>query len=112
MKEMKHLVFFLLLSAWMTSLKSQGIVVSDELKTNTSVMDAKGKQGWQFSQVIKYGGFRTSKIKRSWPSGFDIDFIERFRSAREKLGFTQYSPDSLSCTIIAVGRFSSDEPIF
>jgi hypothetical protein len=111
-RHMKSLIAALMIFAGITSARSQGIVVSEELKSNSTVLDAKGRQGWQFNQVITFGGFHTSKIKRSWPAGIDISFIERFRAAKEKLSFTQYSPDSLICTIVAVSRFLSDETDF
>jgi hypothetical protein len=91
---------------------SQGIVVSDELKSNCVIMDVKGKQGWQFNQVIRYGDFYTSKAKRGWPTGFDLGFVNRFRLTKEKISYTQYSPDSLSCSVLAVSKFLNFETEF
>lgn len=109
---MKELVVVLMIFVSAIASKAQGLIVSEELRSNSTILDVKGKQGWQFNQVISFGGFHTSKIKRSWSAGIDMDFFERFRAAREKLSFTQYTPDSLSCTIIAVSRFFSDETEF
>jgi len=109
---MKKLLLLLLVVAGVATARPQGIVVSDDLKANATIFEVKGKQGWQFNQVIKFGGFYTSKIKRSWPGGIDVGFVNRFRSAKEKLSFTQYTPDSLNSTVIAVSKFMSFETDF
>lgn len=46
------------------SCKTPNIVVSNSLKTDTSIYEVHGRQGWQFNQVIKYGNFKTSKVQR------------------------------------------------
>lgn len=108
---MKTILFSLLLLLPF-AMRSQNIVISDELKNDCKVMDVKGKQGWQFNQVIRYGGFYTSKSKRGWPSGFDFGFVNRFRMAKEKISFVQYTPDSLNGSVIAVSKFTNFETEF
>ncbi len=111
MKIMKRyvLVFMILVPLF---LRSQNIVISDELKSNCDIMDVKGKQGWQFNQVIRYGGFSTSKSKRGWPAGYDFGFVNRFRMAKEKISFTQFTPDSLNGSVVAVSKFLNYETEF
>jgi len=85
------------------------IVISDDLKANCTAMPAKGRQGFQFGQVIRFGGYVTSKVIRSWPDGFTIDLVVSFDKAKEKLSFKQYTPDSLECSVLAIGRFNSTD---
>lgn len=94
--------------ALLTGCKTPSIIVSDNLKSNTSIMEVKGKQGWQFNQVIKYGDYSTSKIKRSWDLGFNFEFIARFQEATEKLSFVQSTP-KLKANVFVVGKFKNTE---
>ena len=90
--------------------KTPNLILSDDLKTDTSVMEAKGRQGWQFNQVIKFDKYTTSKIKRGWTKGYQIQFILRFEKAEQKLSFTQYTPDSLEkAEVLAIGKFQNTE---
>ncbi len=72
-------------------------------------MKARGRQGWQFNQVIRFGEFCTSRARRGWTKGYDIGFTLRFRKASEKLSFTQQTPDGLDADVLAVSRFKSTE---
>ncbi len=92
----------------LTSCTTPNIVVSENLKTNTSVMDAKGTQGLQFNQVITFGDYNTSKVKRGWILGYDISFVTRFKGAKEKLNFIQFTPEKRAY-VLAVGKFKSTE---
>ncbi|UTW67251.1 hypothetical protein KFE94_03805 [bacterium SCSIO 12643] len=92
----------------LTSCTTPNIVVSENLKTNTSVMDAKGRQGLQFNQVITFGDYNTSKVKRGWTLGYDISFVTRFKGAKEKLNFIQFTPEKRAY-VLAVGKFKSTE---
>jgi hypothetical protein len=89
--------------------KTPNILVSTDLKSNTSVFDVKGRQGWQFNQVITYGDYSTSKIKRSWTTKIEIPFVVKFQNANEKLSFTQFTPDKLQADVFAVGKFQNNE---
>ena len=89
--------------------KTPNILVSPELKSNTSVFDVKGRQGWQFNQVITYGDYSTSKIKRGWTSKLEIPFVIKFKSANEKLSFTQFTPDKEQADVYAIGKFENNE---
>ena len=105
----KPITVIILFIIGLTSCKTPAIVVSDELKSNAAPMDVKGRQGFQFNQVITYGDFSTSKIKRGWTNSADIRFITHFSRAEEKLNFTQNAPDNRHAEVFAVGKFKSNE---
>lgn len=87
------------------------IAVSNDLKTNSSVLDAKGRGGFQFNQVIKFGDYATSKVKRGWTKGstININFVARFQKAEQKLSFTQNTPDNKSAEVLAISEFKNNE---
>lgn len=87
---------------------AQKLILSPDLDSAVG-MKARGRQGWQFSQVIRFGEFSTSKARRGWTKGYNIGFTLRFRQASEKLSFTQKTPDGLEADVLAVGRFKSTE---
>jgi len=95
------------------SCKSPNLIFSGNLQDNTTVMNAKGRQGWQFNQVISFGDYTTSKIKRGWTKGGTWDFVLKFQKAEQKLSFTQNTPFGKSAEVLAVGRFKNAElPLF
>jgi hypothetical protein len=105
----RKLLFVLLLIAGAAGQGfAQQLILSPEVQLNTE-MRVKGRQGWQFNQVIRFGDYATSKVKRGWTQGYDIGFTLRFRSAREKLSFTQHTPDGRSAEVLAVSRFKNTE---
>lgn len=93
----------------LTSCKTPNIAVSEDLKSNTTIMDAKGRHGWQYNQVIRFGDYSTSKIKRGWTKSYNIEFVARFQGAEQKLSFLQRTPDALEAEVLAVGKFKSNE---
>ncbi|MCX8492136.1 MAG: hypothetical protein ORN54_13825 [Cyclobacteriaceae bacterium] len=102
-------IIFLLFNAC----KTPGLIFSGNLKDNTTVMEAKGRQGWQFNQVITFGDYSTSKIKRGWTKGGTWNFVVKFQKAEQKLSFTQNTPSGKSAEILAIGRFKNTElPLF
>lgn len=105
---MKKLAIFSLLIL-LVGCKSPNLLISPELKSNTSVYDVKGRQGWQFNQIIRYGGYFTSKVKRGWTNIVEIPFVVKFKTASEKFCFTQFTQDSLQADIYAVGKFEKNE---
>ena len=54
--------------------KSPDLVMSPDLKQSAEAFDVKGKQGWQINQVISFGGFHSSKIKKGWVSHLNLEF--------------------------------------
>lgn len=105
---MKKLIFFSLLSLFV-GCKSPNLLLSPDLKTNTSVFDVKGVQGFQFKQVITYGDYFTSKVKRSWTVRTEIPFIIKFEKAHEKLSFVQTTADKKQADVFAVSKFKNNE---
>ena len=105
----KSLSLFLLALVFLASCKTPNIVVSESLKTNTNVYDASGRQGFQFNQVVRFGDYYTSKIKRGWTKSRDITFVMRFQKAQQKLSFMQFAPDSSSAEVLAVSKFKNNE---
>ncbi len=97
--------FILCLSACTTP----QLLLSNDLKTNTNVMTAKGRQGWQFNQVIRYGDYISSKVKRGWTRSSDIKFVLRFQKAENRLSFMQMTPDNKRAEVLAVGKFKNTE---
>lgn len=72
-------------------------------------MPVKGRNGWQIGQVIAYGDYTTDKVRRGWTKGYDIPFIVRFQSAKEKLSFTQFGPDKTQAEVACISKFKSTE---
>lgn len=87
---------------------AQKLVLSPELQRNTE-MHVKGRQGWQFNQVIRFGNFSTSKVKRGWTTSYDVGFTLRFQKAQEKLSFTQLTPEGRQAEVLVVSRFQNTE---
>lgn len=100
----------LLCAATFCSCQTPSVILSKDLHENTAVMTVKGRQGWQINQIIRFGNYTTSKVKRGWTSGYDISaFVLRFQKAREKLSFTQTAPDGSQAEVLAVGKFQNTE---
>lgn len=83
------------------------IAVSPEL--NASAMPVKGRNGLQIGQVIRYGAYTTDKVRRGWTKGYDIPFVVRFQSAKEKMSFTQFGSDGTRAEVACVSKFKSTE---
>jgi hypothetical protein len=97
-----------ILFSFVTDLSAQRLVLAPELDSAVE-MKARGRQGWQINQVIRFGDYSTSKVRRGWTKGYDIDFTVRFRNASQKLSFTQKTPDGSEAEVLAVSRFRSTE---
>lgn len=102
-------IIFALIALVTISCKSPNLVLSPNLSNETSVYEVKGRQGWQFNQVITYGDYTTSKVKRGWTSTYNVPFIVNFQGAKEKLSFTQYTPQGKSAEVFCVSKFKSSE---
>lgn len=83
------------------------VVLSPDLRAQP--MSVKGRQGWLFHQVIRFGDYTTGKVRRGWTRSYDIPFFVRFQGASEKLSFTQFGPEGLSASVSCAGRFRSRE---
>lgn len=97
------------LAVVLSGCSTPNMLVSNDLRSNTTVMDAKGRQARQFNQVITYGDYATSRIRRGWIRSSEINFILRFQNAEQKLSFTQFSPDNRQAEVLAVSKFKNHE---
>lgn len=106
---MKKIIKIFIVTFLISACKTPSIIVSENLKSNTTVMEAKGRLlGWQLNQVITYGNYTSSKIKKGWTSSYDYEFILRFKGAKQKLNFTQFTPVN-KAEVFVVGKFKSTE---
>lgn len=89
------------------------IMLSEDLNSETTSMEVKGKQGRNWNQVIRYGDFETSKVRRGWTTETDVgsNFTLRFRDAKNKLRFTQRGPAG-EARVYAVGNLKSADATF
>lgn len=91
------------------SCRTAEMAVNSNLKNDSEVYNVKGKQGTQIGQVISFGDYKTSKVKRGWTSAYSIPFIVTFQGAREKLSFTQFRGDGASAEVSVVSRFKETD---
>ncbi|WP_272150649.1 hypothetical protein [Tenacibaculum aiptasiae] len=103
-----NIVVSLFLIGSFFSCSTPNIVVSSSLKNNTSIYEVTGRQGWQFNQIISFGNFKTSKIKRGWNLGYNIPFKIHFKGAKEKLSFIQNTTKE-KAQVNCIGKFKSTE---
>lgn len=109
MNHLKVILIAFVGSLLVSSCKTPNIAVSNQLKENTDVYEVKGRQGWQFNQVIRFGEYNTSKIKRGWSLGYDFPFAIRFQGAKEKLSYQQNTPFGKSADVFCIGKFKNTE---
>lgn len=76
---------------------------------NAPAMSVKGRNGFRIGQVIRYGEFRTDKVRRGWTKSYDVPFVVRFRGAKEKLSFTQFGSDGQQAEVACISKFKSTE---
>ncbi len=100
-------ISILLLLAGFIACKPVELALDPMLKAEP--LPVKGRQGLQIGQVIRYGEFKTDKVRRGWTGSYDVPFVLRFRGAKEKLSYTQYGTDGLQAEVACVSRFQSTE---
>jgi hypothetical protein len=93
----------------LVSCKTPDLLLSADLKSDNMSYEVKGRQGLLINQVISYGPYTTSKIKRGWTMSYDIPFILRFQGSKERLSFSQFTSDSLKANVFCVGKIKSSE---
>jgi hypothetical protein len=92
-----------------TACRVAEIPVKDELKNEATVYPVKGRQGFQIGQVLTFGEYHTSKIKRGWTRSYSIPFVAQFSGAREKMSYQQFGPNGRSAEVALVSRFREVE---
>jgi len=105
----KTILFSTILSASVISCRTAELAVNNDFKNDTETYAVKGKQGSQIGQVISFGDFKTSKVKRGWTSGYSIPFIVKFQGAKEKLSFKQFGVNGNTAEVALVSRFKNTE---
>jgi hypothetical protein len=105
------ILYSILFILFLASCKSPDLAISDDLKSNSVAYDVSGRQGWMINQVISFGEFKTSKVKRGWTksSSWDLPFFGRFNDASEKLEFKQFTPSGESAEIYTVAELSEHQ---
>jgi len=105
---MKQNIFIVLFATLgLFACKPAEIVLSPDL--NTQAMSVKGRNGLQIGQIIRYGEYRTDKVRRGWTGSYDVPFILRFQGAKEKMSFTQFGPDGKLAQVACISKFKSTE---
>ncbi|WP_026630732.1 hypothetical protein [Dyadobacter alkalitolerans] len=105
----KAILFAGIISFFALSCRTAELAVDDDLKNETETYAVKGRQGSQIGQVISFGDFKTSKVKRGWTSGYSIPFIVSFNGAKEKLSFQQFGTNGNAAEVALVSRFRETE---
>lgn len=106
---MKHApLFTALILAGLVACKTPELNLSPDLN-DQAAMPVKGRNGFQIGQVISYGDFKTSKVRRGWTNGYDLPFFVRFQAAREKMSYTQYGPEGQAAQVACISKFKSVE---
>ncbi len=103
------LLLFTSLSVCIFSCRTAELPINENLKNDTETYVAKGRQGSQIGQVISFGDFKTSKIKRGWTFAYSIPFFVKFQGAKEKLSFNLSSADGKSADVALVSKFKETE---
>jgi hypothetical protein len=105
---MKQNIFFVLLTTLgLFACSPAEIALSPDL--NAQAMSVKGRNGLQIGQVIRYGEYRTDKVRRGWTGSYDVPFRLRFRGAKEKMSFTQFGPENEVAEVACISKFNSIE---
>ncbi|HEV7351239.1 hypothetical protein [Telluribacter sp.] len=98
-------LLFAFFAAAFTACRTAEVAVTNDLKSGAAVYPVKGRQGFQIGQVLQFGDYTTSKVKRGWTFSYSIPFVARFNGAREKLSFQQFGPGGRSAEVAFVSRF-------
>ena len=108
---MKKQIIILLSFSILSACTVPHLLVSDSLKTGATKMQVKGTQGFLINQVVTFGEYKTSIIKRnlntSSRSTYNNDTT--FYEPENRLNFTQFTPDNLQAEVNAVVRFLQKE---
>jgi hypothetical protein len=91
------------------SCRTAEVAVNNDLKSNSEVYAVKGRQGFQVGQVLSFGDFTTSKVKRGWTFSYSVPFIVKFQGAKEKLSFQQFDQNKNVADVAVVSRFKETE---
>ncbi|KQS33395.1 hypothetical protein [Dyadobacter sp. Leaf189] len=105
----KGLLFTAAFSLLIFSCRTAEVAVNNQLKTDTETYQVKGRQGFQIGQVLSFGDYKTSKVKRGWTFSYSLPFIVKFNGAREKISFQQFGLNGTTADVALVSRFKESE---
>ncbi len=107
---MKHKTVLLatLFAICFIACKTPQLELNPELN-HIKALTVKGRNGLQIGQIIRFGEYKTDKVRRGWTGSYDVPFITRFSGAKEKLSFTQFGPEKAKAEVACVSRFRSVE---
>ncbi|WP_031526138.1 hypothetical protein [Dyadobacter crusticola] len=105
----KGLLFTAAFSISLFACRTAEVAVNNQLKTETETYQVKGRQGFQIGQVLSFGDYTTSKVKRGWTFSYSLPFIVKFNGAREKISFQQFGLNGASADVALVSRFKETE---
>ena len=88
---------------------SPNLILSSELKNNTSVYEVKGKNTITFKRVVRFGGYSTSRVRKGWVNSYDIPLFVNLKEARQKLSFVQHDSTGNSAEVYCVGNLRQQE---
>ncbi len=100
-------VFIFLISVFL-SCSSVVMKIGDKLKENSVALNVKGKQGWQINRILRFGEFKTSKVKGGWKTGSSLHFIMDFEEQEQKYRFNQYDTLGNKTKVYCVGALKAD----
>ncbi|NQU34578.1 MAG: hypothetical protein HQ521_15215 [Bacteroidetes bacterium] len=115
MKRNLILTLYFMLLVGIISGVSQGVKLPETLKDNSAILPVKGRMGMQINQVITFGDFKTSKIKKGWTKSTKVTstnsvlFASKTASvskASQKFSFTQFGPDNMEAEVACLGELS------
>jgi hypothetical protein len=93
----------------LSSCRTAELAVDKDFNQNTEAFLVKGRQGSQIGQVISFGDYKSSKVKRGWTFGYSLPFIVRFEGASEKLSFDISDHAGKTANVALVSRFKATE---
>lgn len=97
------------ISTLLSACQTPDMALSDAKLAQTPGWKVSGRQGFLFRQKLSYGSFVTSRVNRGWTRSYQVPFFIHFQGARQRLSFTQFSPDSSFAEVMAVNKFQSKE---
>jgi len=110
MKKLAHTLFVGFILAAILPAAAQDIKLPEALKSNSVVYPVKGRQGIVINQVISFGDFTTSKIKKGWTKTSRITSgVTSASKSSQKFSFTQIGSEKEQAEVSCLGQLSQAE---
>lgn len=99
--------FFFVFLIGIISSKAQYVKLPESLKENSEILPVKGRNGIQINQVITFGDFKTSKIKKGWTKTSKFtSSATSVSSSSQKFSFVQNGPNNIAADVACLGELS------